>query len=685
MADDLRTNIYWASLPEDEFINEAHKKIADFYDDLQSTGLFYLWEKSFRAYYGAKLNGAKYEGQLFDSSGITRSGSKGEISNLKTNHYRNLLRHSLQLTTAQRPAITCRATNSDYKSQTQTILGKGIVDYYFREKKVNKYLTQAVEIGEVFSEGWMHVAWNSTEGDVYDTHPETGAPIHQGDLEFSTHSPLDIPRDVSQKNGDSHDWLFVRNWSNRFDLAAKHPEKAEDILDQAGTSQEYEQLDSFDLQIRRGATPNSDRIPVWTCYHRKTEAMPEGRMVVFTGLTTLFDGPIPYREIPLYFFSPEPLLETPYGYSPAFDLLGPQEALDILTSTVMTNNAAHGVQNIWSRKGDKVSVQELSGGLKYFQSEEMPQSVQLTQSAPETYQFRRDLIGEMETLHGISATVRGNPEMSLKSGAALALVVSQSIQFASLMEASYNQLIEDVGTAIINQLRDFGRTPRVADILGESSRPYQKEFNGDDLSAINRVVVEQASPLSKTIAGRVQLADSLLEKGFIENPKQYITVLTTGQLDPAVEGIQHELLNIRSENEDMRDGKPVVGVMTDNHADHIKEHKTLLANPEARKDPNFTMTVLNHIQEHLMLWRTADPAVLMITGQQPPPPPMAPPMPPMQQGPQGAPNAGPVMDNANPIDAQQPSQPNMPQLPPNSPPEAQQAYEQVPGVMEEGL
>lgn len=681
---------YWATLTDSSFLDEAHKRIEEFYDDLQNTGLFYVWEKSFRAYYGSRLNGHRFQGQLFDSTEMGRSGKEGEIVNLKTNHYRNLLQHSLQLATSQKPVLTCQATNSDYKSQAQTLLGKGIVDYYFREKKVRKHLHQAVETGLVFSEGWVHAEWDATEGQIYDYHPVTQAPIQEGDMKFSTLSPLDVAREVGLTQDDDHDWLFVKSKANKYDLAVRHPDKADDILAEKDHEQtRYEQFDSFDLQIRKGDQPDSDRVVVWTMYHRKTESMPQGRMAVFTGKTLLFDGPIPYREIPLYRFAPENLMETPYGYSPAFDLLGPQEALDVLTSAVMTNNAASAVQNFWTEKGDTVTVEDLGGGLKHLQSATKPESIQLTQSAPETYEFRQQLIGEMETLSGISATVRGNPEASLKSGASLALIVSQSIQFASLIEESLNQLTENVGTAIINQLRDFGKTPRVANIIGESNRPYHKEFSGDDLSAINRVVVEPVSPMSKTIAGRLQIADSLLEKGLIETPKQYITVLTTGQLDPTIEGIQHELLNIRSENEDMREGRPVVVVITDHHADHIREHKTLLADPESRRNPQFVQTVLAHIQEHLNQWRSADPAVLMITGQQPPPPPpmmgpMGAPMGgPPPQGPAPAPNGpppGPMMQPQNPVEGQLPNNPNMPNMPKNSPPEAVEAYESMPGV-----
>ena len=83
-----------------------------------------------------------------------------------------------------------------------------------------------------------------------------------------------------------------------------------------------------------------------------------------------------------------------------------------------------------------------------------------------------------------------------------------------------------------------------------------------------------------------------------------------------------------------------MAVFTDEHALHIKEHSTVLSDPELRFDINLTNIVSNHIQEHIHLLQTTDPQILMALGQQPlppPPPPQdtnAPPMPP-QGGPQG--------------------------------------------------
>lgn len=660
---------YFANLEGQDFIDNIRAKIEEFHDDLSTSGLRDVIERSYRAYYGGNLSDM---GSLFESAKLSRGGRNGEITNLKVNHYRNLLRHALQLATATKPAVACRASNSDTRSQTQAVLGTGLIDFYMREKKVDRLLHQAVEQGLVALEGWVHMPWNPSKGEKYITDAE-GNSRYQGDIEFSVHGLLDVARDINKTHDDNHEWLCVKNKQNRYNLIAKYPQLKDELL-QISAEDEVDE----DFNIFNNTRSKSDElINVYTFYHEQTEAVDGGRLVIFTGDIILFDGKIPYNKIPLFRVTPDRLLNTPYGYSPAIEILAPQQMVDILTSTIASNQAATGVQSIWSQRGDTINVNHLANGLKHFQSDTRPEPISLTQTAPEIFNFRRDLIGEQETLMGISSTVRGNPEANLKSGSALALVVAQSIQFASELERSANGLLEDVGTCIIDHLRQFSTTPRVAALVGNFNRPFITEFTADDLEQINRVVVEQTSPLSKTISGRVEIANQLLQQGFIDNPNQYITVLTTGNLDPAIQGKQSKLLNISAENEALQRGEQVEVVVTENHAEHIQEHHTIIENPEAKKNPILVQNVLNHIQLHLDAWRTADPAILAITKQMPPPPPNQPaPMPP--EAPQSNGQAPQVIENEPVLPGDMPNQPNMPNLPPDADPMTQQAYEKMP-------
>lgn len=575
---------------------------------------------------------------------VSFTGDQGEIVQFPVNHYRNIGLHLLNMTTANRPALQARATNTDYKSLSQTILANGLLEYYMREKGLEDYLKRAAEYAIVFGEGYVKMEWDATSGEIYDyeINEDTGTkiPIYEGDLRYTNMSVYDVIRD-STKETSQHDWLCCRSYKNRFALAAKYPELADEIL----KIKSKDDLDKIRFPIYGPA--KTDDIAVYEFYHVRNDALPDGRYILYASPEAImYDGPLPYPEIPVYRISASEFLGTPYGYTILFDLLPIQEAINLLYGIIITNQNAFGVQNILVPKGADLNLSQLVGSLNILEYDPIkgePKPLNLTQTPGEVFKMLDKLENTMETISGINSVTRGNPEASLKSGAALALVQAQAVQFASNLQQSYVRLVEGVGTATIKILQWYAKVPRVAAIVGKSNRAYTKEFSGEDLSKISRVAVELANPLSKTTAGRLEIANQLLQMQLIKTPEQYFTVLNTGQLDTMIEGSQAELLLIRSENENMMDGVKPVAVAFDIHKTHIEEHKALLADPDLRTDPELVNTVLSHIQDHINLLRTADPGILMVTGQQPLPPPPPPPGSQPPPGPPQGPAPGPQM------------------------------------------
>jgi hypothetical protein len=221
---------------------------------------------------------------------------------------------------------------------------------------------------------------------------------------------------------------------------------------------------------------------------------------------------------------------------------------------------------------------------------------------------------------------------------------------------------------------------------------------------IDRVVVDATAAISKTTAGKIQIAQDLLQSGLIRNTREYLTVVNTGELEPLYESEMSEILLVRAENEDLRSGKVPQALVIDDPKLHVLEHRAILANPDSRRDAQLVQNVLNHIQQHLDIAETRKPGLLAILGEQqlpgptppaPPPPMGMPPMgqnpmaqhPPMMQHPQqhlpGGPHnhiglphqVAPVLPGQQ--QAQQIRMPNMPNMPHGTPGVTQQAYEQM--------
>lgn len=665
---------YFATLPQEEIVPELDKKVDLWYENISLSGIFRKMKKSYAAYYGYNSTGAGHS-----SSEIIKSGEQGELSLIKANHFRNLLQHLLVMTTSSRPAMEARAINTDYRSLAQTILANGILDYYMREKRLERFLKAATEYALVFGEGYVRMEWDTSEGEEYSVDPESNKIQFTGDISYSVLNPLDVIKDVFAPDSTSMDWVIVRHFKNRFELVAKYPELKDDIL-KAPTKDDLDM--TFNYKFKTDGQMRSDLIPVYEFYHEKSDALPNGRQLVYVNKdAVLYDGPLPYRNIPVYRIAPGEFIGTPSGYTVAFDLLALQETLDGLYSIVVTNQSTFGVQNLLLPQGHNISYSALPGGLNVIEydasSGVKPEALNLTSTPPEIFKFIDKLEGTMETISGVNSVARGNPEANLRSGNALALIQSMAIQFNSGLQQSFAQLIEDVGTATITTLRDFAAVPRVAMIVGKNNRSYMKEFTGNDLDKVNRVVVDMGNPLAKTTAGKLEMANNLLQQGIIKTAQDYIMVMKTGNLDTMVEGELSELANIKAENENLAEGEAVQVLMTDEHVLHIKEHKCVLASPDARQNAEVVQAVLKHIQDHIQQLKTADPNLLNILGQpslaQPPqggplgaggPPPGpggpphggpgGPPPPAAGKGPMGAP------PGANAPNIKMPSLPNVP-------------------------
>lgn len=607
---------YWAR-EEDEYslVSELESKVEEFRNYQRSSAywrwLIKNWQYAHNLYYDDQI----------DSIGVSALGDVGELVGYAANHFRNLLQHLLTLTTRDRPALVVRAKNSDARSIIQAKLGKNIVESYFRDKAGEKYLKRAVEDALVFAQGYMEVTWDPNIGEEVEVDPETGDATFEGDLQFWNPTAWDVFYDLGVLDWDKQNWVIVRHHENKWDLTVRHPQHR-DAIQSALAYSDNEEDTNRPLQLENEIYQETDAIEVFYFYHKRTDALPEGRFCKYVAGALLVDTPLPYRGLPVYRVTAGELLLSPFGYTPAFDLQAPQEVLNQEISTVITNHTTFGVQNCWTRTGDNIGTSELPGGMIHVQSDEPPQPLQLTETPAEVFKFIDMTIQTMEYLSGVNSVARGQPEASLKSGAALALIDAKAVQFASSLIHSYHQLIENVGTGMIEILRDFAQTDRVLSIIGKWNRTYAQAFTGEDLEQVDRVMVESTNPVLNTFAGRIELADKLLRSQLLTTPEEYINVVQTGQVESMLEAENAQLAKVRDENEALLDGRPVVASPYDNHVLHIKECHSLINSVQASEDPDLVSGVAAHIMEHVFLLEDAEiQKVLQVLGYQIPLPP----------------------------------------------------------------
>lgn len=632
------SNQYFAARPPDKATAAVLGKATTFYTQIRANAYVQKLANMWRFYYGNFNQGAS------EQHSITFAGEQGELTHMPVNIFRNLARHIINIITAQRPTLESAAINTDYKSLSQTYLANGILDYYMREKGLENRVFEAVEMATVMGSSFIEMEWNATAGESFDFDQETGEYNYTGELEFTLYDPLSVVVDGTKTNYDDQEWVLLRSFENRYNLIAKYPEYKDKIM---GIPAKHE---LYGYRIATFSNDETDDIPIFKFYHKKTEAMPEGRYMLFISSDiVLLDLPIPYRTLPVFRLAPASIMGTPYGYSDMFDIYPLQEALNQTASTIMTNQTAFGVQNLFVKRGADLTMESLPGQLNIVEGNEEPKPLQLTATSPETFKML-DIINQMaETQSGINSVTRGNPEASLRSGNSLALVQSMSLQFQSSFQRNYIKFLEELGSSLIEILKDFATTPKMIAIVGKNKRPLLKEFTGDMISDIRRVTVNVGNALSHTIAGRVEIANNLAQMHLIKTPEQYFEVMETGRVDVMYEGDMMDLLLIKKENEYLMEGREIFADPLDRHAMHILEHRVVMSDPDLRMNPELAGKVRAHIQEHIDMLRTVNPDILMLIKEQPlnpeqlqnnpnlPPGPMNPPP---QGQPQGMPPSG---------------------------------------------
>lgn len=625
----------------------------------QAKGLIGLWQRKITNYYGISANGNT-------SQMMTPGGSEGELSLVKVNDLHQLIQAQLVLVTSQRPAGQARAVNSDAQSLRSARIGTAISEYYMSDLGLEARFVAAAEIALLCDESYVDLFWNKLAGDVI-ADDGTGHPEMSGDIEMRVHAPWNVARDMGAPVNDQH-WNIITYVANRFDAAASYP-KFEDEIKNA-------KLGAV-MQLPMCKIPDdSDMIYVHLLVHDRTPGVPEGRYVIVIGDRTVYDSPLPYKDYPVERMTPSDVIDGPIGYCQANDIMGLEEITDALHSIITSNNVTFGGQSIVGPVGGNLNINDLGKGLRYF---ELPpdlvdklRPLQMTKTAPETFQYIQALTQKKEQQTGSASGTLAQQAIQGASGSAMALIQAQSIQYNSGIQRSYYRLLSSSMTKLISVLRSYADTPRVARIVGKAKSQGLKEFKytGQDLNSISSIVYELVNPISQTVGGRLTMAQDLIKANMCKSPKMYITVATTGNLDALTQDDEADQLLIIEENEELGGGQQIRAVITEMHADHIKAHMSVLSSVKAKSDPNIIQVVLDHIQEHVMLWTeasTTNPGILMATGQQPLMPPAPPPgmMPPGPGGPPAGIHAppgaaGPMTGDGAGIKPPEPNLPNMP-------------------------
>ena len=592
---------YFANLPTAQCAFEIWDRIESYYSEMRRTGRMALYRNAYMNF---------YMGWIMRAS-MYKSGEMGELTRSFWNHHRNILLHIKVKTTQNKLAYKAQVRNSSAKAAQIVEFANGLAERYSDDGKydLDSKGKQAVEDCLVFAESSIVGLWNRFKGEPVVQDPESGFVHRDGDMDYFNVTPLDQIINTTHQDRQMVQWRCIRRWVNKYDWASMYPKFKSEIVNLSDSETTY------GTKLVTLIHHDSETIPVFYFFHEPTPAVPKGRMLVMADPTTVFeDGPLDkgegqggYDHIPVYDMIVTTMQGSPYGYTVGFDLIPLQQMFNELVSAVCSNNINFATQIVMGPKGSNIHYQNLATGMTYLEydpkmgNNAKPEALNLLHSAPESYQLMDKIVQTMETIGGLSAMDRGQPDETVTSGQYAALVTVQSVIFNSGAQKAYARLMERCMTGTIKTIRKNMIGTKVARIVGVASEPYLKEFTQADLQDIDSISVELANPMIQTPAGKMQMAENLMKSGLIKDAQQYVGVYTDGDLPELFNAQESQLKLIKQENEALMKSMKFDCAVTDIHVSHILQHRANIDTMEARMNPNlpYVIATLAHIQCHL--------------------------------------------------------------------------------------
>ncbi len=652
----------WTLSPTEEIGDETISRFSEFFEIMRTLGFIDNWKKMYGAYLGRTGENK--------TIGLQKMGASGEFIGLHINNLRSTIRSILGIILSNPPNFDIIATNADSASTQLASLCKNLIDYYMSHSRINlkQKLFDSVEMAYITGSGYVLVEW--------DAEAKSGSAktddMFDGDVTITCPSPFDVCFDPYIDSWEDLEWVIVRQWHSKISLARRFPEFASEIesLDTKDSAVNFSSSGSSSFMSEYHSSKGSlnQQVATFKLFHRAVPELSEGRYIwTLNNGTVLYEGSLPYDRVPLERFIVDKIPGTPFGRTPLEDMLPIQESLDLLNSTIITNQYATGLQIIACEEGTDLSPTTLGAGIalvKFPSGSQPPKGINLTATNPEVFQYLQKLEQEMNQIVGVSEVSRGQNTGNLSSGSALALASSMSAQNQGPVLQGYNDFCARTATLVLKIIRTFAVNQRTLAIIGEN-KSSQVLFNQDDLKEFDRIHVTQGNPLTATMAGRLQVAQQLVSNNLITNPKQFIDVLVSGNLDLMTDPVSEEDNYIIRENELMRDGEEVILLILDNHNAHIDVHRRML-NDQRFRTPNTDETtskilqlVMSHIKEHMNLLNGPQPGA-----PAPPPGPGGPPgAPPGAGGPPPGHNGPPPGPPGAPPPAEgPPAPPSLPEM-----------------------
>lgn len=619
--------------------------------------------------------------RLMDSAAaLALRGDKRTYLRTVINEVRVLVQRNLAQLTDRVPVMDPVAANGDSAARQQAMVAKGVLEHFHREERVDSLHAEVRKLAYIMGEAFRLCEWDAGTGEVTAAEKDDDGKLrptaYAGAFKNTVLSPFDVAKDTTLRSWRHARWCIARTYENKWELAARYPEKASEIIslgkdiDPEAWGEEVLGV----LAVNHSSLVTGDYIPAYHFFHLDGPELQGGRSftVLSPGVWLASPEPLPYDSLPVKRLAPDTPHGTTLGDTNVFDALGIADSLNILWSTWLTNNARWGIGALAMAKGSGISHEWLGNGSSALEYTPVPTAtnggiptpITPPASPPESFEVAGRLSGAMMRTVGQNETSMGQLPFAGMPASLVAQLIEQSSQFQNAFASGITEFESECATHELKTLKRFATDPRVYRVIGASKRWMMKKFTGADLEGVDHIAMEPVPALAKSVAGKQMQLDAMVQMGVQLNPMDIVNFFKTGEIDSVLAEEQSTRLRQAAENELLReaqylkgpdgqpqpmmdpltglpvltpDGKPVfevdpkflppVIIGRPQWLD-IPRHLSILG--EEMENPAVTDAVLQTVKAKFQAWLNTPPELLALLG--------SPPIPGMQpMGPDGAP------------------------------------------------
>lgn len=606
-----------------DFVDAYKIQRRAYYDAAEAKGLTRTWEIAYCSYYG--LGGPAYSGS--SQKQLAFVGDNNQFLRFRVATFRSYVKQQIAMVRGERPAFKAMGTNTDYATGAQIQASDQVISYLYQTGTGESLEGDALEGNFVAGMATAHTRWDYDAGHEVDV--DVPSPSGAQIFDFNTGKQIPAMVTIQKRSGmpasnvaypwetpcnpnvrgGKHAWRSVRERENKYQLAADYPEHEDELCSMQFEHDEFTShtLFGYDLSVA-----TEDDIMVDHVYVQPCKLLPRGRYVGLAQDVILWDEECPLDEIPLVDLCSARYMGSHFGYSDNWDLIPVQEMRNQMCSDAASNFTKFGRPMIVADEGLLLDQRFVGRGHFIWtkpRDAAVPEAVEIKPMPPGFMEFLQWLQTQDESITAQSSVSRGQPNKDVSSGQMAALYHNNTLEFRSADTAALYFFRKTLANQYLNMTRRFADAPFLAEISGQSERPFMKQFTVESLSGIKRVIIEPVTPMSRSAAGRVAMAELLMK---VEDPRMRAALqkgIDTGQWGDFCKKERNGDLRAQWENEQLAQGIPCKVLSTDDPWCHIPAH---LADIDARTEqlngePMAVQAYLEHILEHMFQYQNIDP------------------------------------------------------------------------------